>query len=46
VPTKSEGDWHASTVRYVLNNPKYEGHLVQSFDGETVEREAGRLRIK
>ena len=45
VPTKSGGNWHASTVRYVLNNEKYEGRLVQTFDGETVETEAEGLRI-
>ena len=46
VPTKQGGDWYASTVSYVLGNPKYEGRLVQTFGGETVEREAGRLRIE
>jgi len=46
VPTKSGGNWHASTVRYVLNNEKYEGRLVQTFGGETVEAEAEGLRIE
>jgi len=44
VPTKRGGDWYASTVRYVLNNEKYEGRLVQTFDGEGVEAEAKRLQ--
>lgn len=46
VPTKRGGDWHASTVRYVLENPKYKGRLVQTFDGETVEADAEDLRIE
>jgi hypothetical protein len=33
-------------VKHVLNNPKYRGGLVQTFDGETIEREASRLRIE
>jgi DNA invertase Pin-like site-specific DNA recombinase len=33
VPTKHGGDWHASTVRYVFNNPKYQGRMEQPFDG-------------
>jgi DNA invertase Pin-like site-specific DNA recombinase len=45
VPTKRGGDWHASTVKHVLDNPKYRGRLVQTFDGETVETEAEALRI-
>lgn len=46
VPTKRGGEWHASTVRYVLNNPKYEGRLRHTFDGETIEAEANALRIE
>jgi DNA invertase Pin-like site-specific DNA recombinase len=45
VPTKSGGTWYASTVKHVLDNPKYRGRLVQTFDGETVETEAGGLQI-
>ena len=45
VPTKRGGDWYASTVKHVLDNPKYRGRLVQTFDGETVETEAEALRI-
>jgi DNA invertase Pin-like site-specific DNA recombinase len=43
VPTKSGGEWHASTVRYVLNNPKYGGRLRHTFDGTAVEAEVERL---
>jgi hypothetical protein len=32
-------------VKHVLDNPKYRGRLVQTFDGETVETEAEALRI-
>jgi hypothetical protein len=45
VPTKSGGEWHASTVRYVLNNPKYGGRLRHTFDGTAVEAEVERLQI-
>lgn len=45
MPTKRGGDWHASTVKHVLGNPKYWGRLVQTFDGETVETEAESLQI-
>lgn len=37
VPTKRGGDWHASTVRYILNNDKYEGIMRHEIGGDTVE---------
>ena len=46
VDTKSGGQWHASTVKYVLDNPKYEGQLRHTFDGNTVEAAAQHLRIE
>jgi DNA invertase Pin-like site-specific DNA recombinase len=46
IETKSGGEWHASTVKYVLDNPKYDGRLRHSFAEETVERNAEHLRIE
>jgi DNA-binding transcriptional MerR regulator len=45
VPTKRGGTWHASTVKHMLDNPKYRGLMEHRFGGETVEREADALRI-
>ncbi|PQJ26760.1 hypothetical protein BSZ35_19115 [Salinibacter sp. 10B] len=45
VPTKRGGDLYASTVSYVLKNPKYKGELAQTFDVEGVKTEAESLRI-
>jgi hypothetical protein len=36
VPTQRGGDWHASTVRYILQNPKYDGRMQHTFDADTV----------
>ena len=46
IETKRGGEWHASTVKYVLDNPKYDGRLRHSFAEETVERDAEHLRIE
>lgn len=43
--TKRGGDWHASTVRYILNNDKYDGLMRHEIGGETVERERPDLAI-
>jgi Site-specific recombinases, DNA invertase Pin homologs len=45
VDTKTGGDWHASTVKYVLDNPKYTGRSAYTFDGTAVEAEVERLQI-
>lgn len=45
VPTKSGGNWYASTVKNILDNPKYRGRLVQTFDGETIGVDTERLRV-
>ena len=37
--TKRGGEWHASTVSYILNNAKYDGLMRHEIGGETVERE-------
>ena len=36
VPTKRGGEWHASTVRYILHNDKYDGLMRHVIDGETI----------
>jgi hypothetical protein len=36
VPTQRGGDWHAPTVRYILQNPKYHGRMQHTFDADTV----------
>jgi len=45
VPTKRGGDWHASTVSYVLKNPKYRGVLRHVIGGEAVEQDRPDLAI-
>ena len=45
VPTKRGGDWHASTVRYVLNNDKYKGLMQYVLDGETITAERPDLAL-
>jgi DNA invertase Pin-like site-specific DNA recombinase len=45
VPTKRGGDWHASTVSYVLKNPKYRGVLRHVIGGEAVEEPRPDLAI-
>jgi DNA invertase Pin-like site-specific DNA recombinase len=45
VPTQRGGDWHASTVRYILQNPKYDGRMQHTFDGETVEVDVDGLQV-
>ena len=45
VETKRGGDWHASTVRYILNNDKYDGLMRHEIGGETVERDRPDLAI-
>ena len=46
VETKSGGEWHASTVKYVPDNPKYGGRLRHTFDGTAVEKDVERLQIE
>jgi DNA invertase Pin-like site-specific DNA recombinase len=45
VETKRGGDWHASTVKHILENPKYQGEIQHEFDGETIAAGADGLRI-
>jgi len=45
VPTKRGGDWHASTVSYVLKDPKYRGVLRHVIGGEAVEQDRPDLAI-
>lgn len=45
VPTKQGGDWHASTVSYIVKNDKYKGLMRHEIGGETVERERPDLAI-
>ena len=45
IPTKRGGDWHASTVRYVLNNDKYAGIMRHQIDGETITTERSDLAL-
>jgi len=45
IPTKRNAKWHASTVKYILDNPKYRGVLQQTFEGQTIEKAAPQLRI-
>jgi site-specific DNA recombinase len=45
VPTKKGGDWHASTVSYILKNDKYQGLMRHEIGGETVERERPDLSV-
>ena len=45
VSTKRGGDWHASTVRYILQNPKYDGRMRHTFDGDTVEVDVEGLQV-
>jgi DNA invertase Pin-like site-specific DNA recombinase len=46
VETKSGGEWHASTVKYVLDNPKYGSRLRHTFGGTAVEKDVERLQIE
>jgi hypothetical protein len=46
VETKSGGEWHASTVKYVPDNPKYGDRLRHAFDGTAVEKDVERLKIE
>jgi len=45
VPTKRGGEWHASTVRYILNNDKYDGLMRHEIGGETVTAERPDLAL-
>jgi DNA invertase Pin-like site-specific DNA recombinase len=45
VLTKRGGDWHASTVSYVLKNPKYRGVLRHVIGGEALEEPRPDLAI-
>jgi DNA invertase Pin-like site-specific DNA recombinase len=45
VPTKKGGEWHASTVSYILKNDKYKGLMRHEIGGETVERERPDLAV-
>jgi site-specific DNA recombinase len=45
VETKRGGDWHASTVSYILKNDKYDGLMRHEIGGETVERERPDLAL-
>lgn len=45
IETKRGGDWHASTVRHILNNDKYRGFMRHEIGEETIERERSDLRL-
>lgn len=45
IPTKSGGDWHHSTVRYILRNAKYKGQWVHTFDRVAIEKPAPHLAV-
>jgi DNA invertase Pin-like site-specific DNA recombinase len=45
VKTKRGGQWYASTVRYILENSKYQGVLRQSFKDEYFETNKPELNI-
>lgn len=45
VPTKRGGEWHASTVSYILKNDKYDGLMRHEIGDETVERERPDLAL-
>jgi DNA invertase Pin-like site-specific DNA recombinase len=45
IETKRGGEWHASTVSYILKNDKYRGLMRHEIGGETVERERPDLSL-
>jgi len=45
IETKRGGEWHASTVSYILKNDKYRGLMRHEIGGETVERERPDLSV-
>lgn len=45
IPTRRGGNWHASTVSYILKNPKYRGVMRHVFSGTEMETEAEHLEI-
>lgn len=46
ITTKRGGNWHASTVSYILNNDKYRGLMRHEIGDETVERERPDLSLE
>ncbi|NBB88027.1 MAG: recombinase family protein [Bacteroidetes bacterium] len=45
VPTKRGGDWHASTVSYVLKNPKYRGLLRCVIGEDSIQQDRPDLAV-
>lgn len=45
IAAPSGGEWHASTVRYVLDNETYFGYRTYEIDGEPVTQDLPHLQI-